>query len=252
MTCTEVEALIHKELDGELLDAEARSLPEHLAGCPRCAGLRDGLQQVLATARLACSPAAGARVPALRAPEAGAGRDSPRPGETGPATCPDLVGSVTRSLRRRRQLRLALVGSLAVAAGLLLFLLSTWPSTPRAKPVLPGRAPDLVSGARLPASPAPGQEASSPADFVSPSLNEGLVWVQEAWQRTQEEARGLVAPADGRAPSPAEEGASGGSWWGEVTATGGTLRDITREVGKRILPAELPPLYDTSQEEEKV
>jgi len=237
MTCAEVEALIHRELDGELLDAEARSLREHVETCPRCAALRDGLHEVLATAReLACAPAEEA------------GR---------PASTPDLVASVTRSLRRRRQLRLALVGGLAVAAGLLLLILGTWQSTPLAKPLLPTGVANLVprpatgQGAVAPFDVAQGGEPVEPqADFVNRSLNEGLAWVEEAWQRTQEEVTGLAQPA--AAGEEAAPASSEGSWWEEVGATGDALQQITYEVSKRILPVEVPYLNETSEEQEKV
>jgi len=224
MTCTEVQALIHKELDGELLDTEARSLREHVVTCPRCAALRDGLHEVLATTReLAGCPAEQA------------GR---------PASIPDLVASVARSLRRRRQLRLALVGSLAVVAGLLLLILATWQSTPLAKLLLPTGAPNVVQ------RPATGQGAVPEADFVNRSLNEGLAWVEEAWQRTQEEVASLAQSA-----AATEEGApavSEGSWWEGAGATGDALHQITHEVSKRILPVEVPYLNETSEEQEKV
>jgi len=234
MTCTEVEALIHKELDGELLAGEADALREHVGTCPRCAGLRTGLHKLAATARgLAVSPTST------------------------PDRARRVVERVTRSLRRRRQLRLALVASLAVAAGLLLLVLSTWPGAPTAKPVPPVGTPNLVQ------RPATGQRAPSPADFVSLSLDEGLTWVQDAWQRTQEEVTGLA-----QAASLPEEGAVSegeGSWWEEVSATGDALREITREVSDRILPTEptgpqasqrsqsrRPPLYETSDEQQNV
>jgi hypothetical protein len=217
MTCTEVEALIHKELDGELLVGEVQALREHVETCPRCGALADGLQQLLVTTRrLAVSP-------------------------TG---TPDLVASVTRSLRRGRQLRLALIGSLAVAAGLLLFLLSTWQS---ASTPMPTPVPRPANVAQRPAT---GERGASPADFVSFSLNEGFTWVQEAWQWTREEVTSLAQSTGAAEEGPASE--SEGSWWEEVTATGGTLREISHEVSKRILPMEVPYLNETREEEEKV
>jgi hypothetical protein len=122
--------------------------------------------------------------------------------------------------------------------------LSSWQSTPLTKPLLPTGVAKMVQ------RPATGQEAVPQADFVSRSLDEGLTWVEEAWQRTQQEVTSLAQSAEA-----AEEGApavSEGSWWEEVGATGDALQQITHEVSKRILPVEVPYLNETSEEQEKV
>jgi hypothetical protein len=124
-------------------------------------------------------------------------------------------------------------------------MLATWQSTPLAKPLLPTGAPNLVQRSAPGVAPGHAQD-----DFVDRSLSEGLAWVQEAWQRTQEEVTSLAQSA-----AATEEGApavSEGSWWEEVGATGDALQQITHEVSKRILPVEVPYLNETPGEQEKV
>jgi hypothetical protein len=122
--------------------------------------------------------------------------------------------------------------------------LGTWQSTPTAKPApIPG-APNLVQQS------ATGKGAVPQADFINLSLDEGLAWVQEAWQRTQHEVASLAQSDALVEEGPASEGE--GSWWEEVGATGDALHRITHEVSKRILPMEVPYLNETSQEQEKV
>jgi hypothetical protein len=112
------------------------------------------------------------------------------------------------------------------------------------KPLLPTGVANLVQ------RPTTGQGAVPQADFVNSSLNEGLTWVEEAWQRTQQEVASLAQSAGAAEEGPASE--SEGSWWEEVGATGDALQQITHEVSKRILPVEVPYLNETSEEQEKV
>ncbi len=51
MTCDMLEALIHRDLEGELSSGEQSAVARHLAGCGRCRTLREDLVEIIRSAR---------------------------------------------------------------------------------------------------------------------------------------------------------------------------------------------------------
>jgi len=210
MTCTEVEALIHKELDRELSQEERGVLDAHLGQCPRCAGLREGMLRLVAAAKGV---------------------------STEHVLSIDIAGAVTATLRRRRRRRLALGAGLAVAAAVLLCL-TLWPGTePTGAPRSPAVRRPLTQRAPVPARRAPGRMAAPSADNV-------VALLQEAWQRTADEmstalpsVKASFLPEDldpRRGLDPVASVAV------ELQETRRTLLELAREVGRQVFPFELP------------
>ena len=210
MTCTDAEALIHKELDSELSEEERTVLDAHLKDCPRCAALREGMLRLAVVAR---------DLPTERAPTV------------------DLAGAVTATLRRRRRFRLALGAGLAAAAVLLLCL-TLWPRTePTGAPRGPVVRRPLAQRRPVPAPQAPERVAGLAPDNV-------VAWLEDAWQRTASEVATAV-PSVKASLFPEDLGSqrglqSIGSIGVELQETKRTLLELAREVGEQVFPFELP------------
>lgn len=206
MTCDEAETLIQKELDGEeLTQAERRALAAHLERCPRCSSLRTGLSRLVAAVK---------ELPLPAAPEV------------------DLARSAARALRRRRRrVRLAVGAGLAAAAAGLLLLLVLRPagSRPARPPVGSTAPPPMASAPSAPTSAPPGAPGQ-------PALNPeaALGWLETAWERAAARVAGTLPTVE--VPLPPEETA----WPDDLLQTADALRQLTREVGARILPFTTP------------
>ena len=203
MKCQEIEALIHKELDGELTEEELRLLIAHIRECPRCRARRESLHHLAAVAR-------ELPVPSLRSSE--------------------LPEVVTRSLRRRSWLRVA-VGVGLAAAGILL-VVTLWLHRPPSAPT--GTPP----GPHQPVAHSGIHDARPASELDNQLLAEaGLTWLESAGRQAAAETAGfarLLMTGEQEPTAPPEEP----GWLVELEETGDALLHVSREVGARIVPFE--------------
>ena len=200
MTCQEAEALIHKELDGELPEQELRLLTAHARECPRCRSRRENLHQLTAVAR---------ELPAPSAPPAG------------------LAKAVARSVRRRRWFRRAVVAGLAVAAGILLLVMVRPQST----------SIEPAPGPALPTQRAGPGDVRPPAALPDLSPEAFRAWLEAAWEKAAGEAVTEV-PSVEIALIPADYEWQG-ALQRDLRETKSTLVHVARSVGERVFPFEL-------------